>query len=600
MKVGAHYSNDRRCEFIVWAPFLKEVSVHMVSPSERLVPLIPQSDGYWKATIDGISAGTRYFYKLNENCKRPDPASNYQPHGVHGPSEIIDHASFQWNDDIWRGIAPSEMIIYELHTGTFSPEGTFDSIIPRLPALRELGINAIELMPVAQFPGGRNWGYDGVYPFAVQNSYGGPNGLKRLVNACHRQGIAVILDTVYNHIGPEGNYLSDFGPYFTEKYKTPWGRAVNFDDPYCDGLRNFFLENASYWFQLYHIDALRLDAIHAIFDMSAKPFLQELAERTEELSRKIGRNFYLIPESDLNDDRISRRPELGGYGMDAQWCDDFHHAVHTLLTGEDQGYYMDFGHVQDLVKAIKEGFVYSGQFSAFRKRRHGVSSKNVPADRFVVFSQNHDQIGNRLQGERLSKLVPYETLKLAAGIVLLSPFIPLIFMGEEYGEEAPFLYFISHGDQDLIEAVRRGRKEEFREFQWQGEPPDPQSEETFLRARISWEHREKGRHRILREIYRTLIRLRKEIPALSCLDKDRLEVRGTEENRVLYLKRWSDRCQAHCFFNFNRSDVPFSFEKPDTGWNKIFDSAEPIWNGPGTLLPDILRGHSFAVYLTQE
>jgi maltooligosyltrehalose trehalohydrolase len=600
MKIGACYLGDRRCKFVVWAPMLKEVAVRIVSPTERVIPLEPRQDGYWAATAEEVSAGDLYLYRLDEKNERPDPASYYQPQGVHGPSQIIDHQTFQWEDAVWRGIAPSEMIIYELHVGTFTPEGTLGAIIPRLAALQDLGINVIELMPVAQFPGKRNWGYDGVYPFAVQSSYGGPDGLKQLINECHRRGMAVILDVVYNHLGPEGNYLSDFGPYFTEKYKTPWGRAINFDDAYSDGLRNFCIENALYWFQQYHMDALRLDAVHSILDMSAKPFLLELAERTEAFSGKTGKRFYLIAESDLNDARVIRPPELGGHGLNAQWCDDFHHALHALLTGEDQGYYADFGRVGDLVKALREGFVRSGEYSRYRKRRFGNSSKDIPADRFVVFDQNHDQIGNRVQGERLSELIPYEALKLAAGAVLLSPFIPLLFMGEEYGEEAPFLYFVSHNDPGLIEAVRQGRKEEFRKFQWLGEPPDPQSKKTFLRSKISWDTREKGHHRALLELYKTLICLRREIPALSHLDKESLDVCGLEEDRVVFLRRWTDRCQVHCLFNFNRSDVSLHSEKPKTGWKKILDSADALWNGPGTLLPDTLRGYSFSVYLVQE
>ncbi len=376
------------------------------------------------------------------------------------------------------------MIMYELHAGTFIPEGTFDAVIPGLDHLKDLGINATDIMPVAQFPGERNWGYDGVYPFAVQNSYGGPDGLKRIVNECHTKGIAVILDVIYNHLGPEGNYLRDYGPYFTDRYKTPWGQAINFDGPYSNEVRNFFIENALSWLKNYHIEGLRIDAIHGIYDMSAQPFLPELAERVEEFSQQEGRKFYLIAESDLNNSYALRPRDSGGSGLDALWCDDFHHALHTLLTGETDGYYVDFGKIGHLVKSFREGFVYSGQYSAFRKRNHGNSSADIPPDRFVVFSQNHDQTGNRLKGERLSSLVSFESLKLAAGVVLLSPYIPLIFMGEEYGETAPFLFFISHSDPELIKAVRQGRKDEFKTFNWKDEPPDPQDIETFMRSKL--------------------------------------------------------------------------------------------------------------------
>ncbi|NIO20211.1 MAG: malto-oligosyltrehalose trehalohydrolase, partial [Candidatus Aenigmarchaeota archaeon] len=359
MRIGPHYIGNGRCEFSIWAPFLKDVAIKMVSPEERLIPMSRYKNGYWKVVVDDVFPRTLYFYRLERSLDRPDPASNFQPEGVHGPSQIVDHSAFQWEDKNWRGINLENMIIYELHVGTFTNEGTFDAIIPRLDDLCDLGINAINIMPVAQFPGERNWGYDGVHPFAVQNSYGGLEGLKRLVNACHKRGIAIILDVVYNHLGPEGNYLGDFGPYFTEKYKTPWGSAINFDDAYSDEVRNFFIENALYWFLHYHVDGLRLDAVHAIYDMSAKPFLHEVAERVEDFSNEYGRKFYLIAESNLNDVKVITRRKFGGYGINAQWCDDFHHSLHTLLTDEKTGYYIDFGNMEQFVKALREGFVIS-------------------------------------------------------------------------------------------------------------------------------------------------------------------------------------------------------------------------------------------------
>lgn len=595
MRIGAIYLGNRRCEFMVWAPLLPEVAVRIVSPAERVIPLTPLPDGYWGTVIEGVSPGDRYVFQLAQGRDRPDPASFSQPTGVHGPSQMMDHALFPWEDGTWQGIPLLDMIQYELHVGTFTPEGSFEAIIPRLDALREIGINAVELMPVAQFPGERNWGYDGAYPYAVQVSYGGPDGLKRLVNECHKRGLAVILDVVYNHLGPEGNYLAEFGPYFTDHYRSPWGDAINFDGAYSDGVKNYFVENALYWFREYHLDALRLDAIHGIFDRSASPFLAELAEAAREFSARAGRKYYLIAESDLEDARIIRPPDLGGYGLDAQWCDDFHHAVRTLLTGEDRGYYADYGRIDHLAKALREGFVYSGQYSRYRKRRHGNSSKDRPAEQFVVFAQNHDQVGNRLNGDRLSQLVPFEGLKLAAGIVLLSPYVPLLFMGEEYGEEAPFLYFVSHSDPDLIEAVRRGRKEEFRSFQWTGDPPDPQSPETFLRSKIAWDKRTGGHHRLLLEFYKTLIRLRREIPAIGRPDKNRLGVVAADKKNVLYLKRWSDSEQVHCLFNFGPSDTDLETLQPSAHWKTVLDSADPRWNGPGSLLPSALRSRSFAV-----
>ena len=501
MRPGARYLGNGASEFVVWAPLVKNMAVKVVSAPERLVPMERNESGYWTAMVSDLPPGTRYLYRLDNDRDRPDPASHFQPEGVHGPSEIVDHTTFPWQDTTWKGLPLPSMIMYELHIGTFTEEGTFDAAISRLAGLKELGINAIELMPVSQFPGSRNWGYDGVYPYAVQNTYGGPEGLKRFVDACHNRGIVVILDVVYNHIGPEGNYVWDFGPYFTDRYRTPWGRAINFDGAFSDEVRNYFINNALHWVREYHLDALRIDAIHGIFDFSAKHFLQELGEAVHLEAEALGRSVYVIPESDLNDVRVINPAEIGGYGLDAQWNDDFHHALHALITGELKGYYEDFGKVEQLEKSLREGFIYSGQYSCFRKRRHGNDSKERPAHQFVVFSQNHDQVGNRMLGDRISKLASFEALKLAAGLVILSPSLPLLFMGEEYGEDAPFLYFVSHEDMDLIEAVRTGRKEEFKPFSWEGEPPDPQSEETFRASKLDWQKRTQGHHHVLLGFY---------------------------------------------------------------------------------------------------
>ncbi len=541
--LGATDLGSNRCRFRVWAPSAQKVEVHITSPEKLVAPLDKDAQGYHQAIIDGIATGSLYRYRLDEQKECPDPASRFQPQDVHGPSQVTA-SGFQWTDAHWSGLPLQEYIIYELHVGTFTPEGTFDAIIPHLDELKELGITTVELMPVAQFPGSRNWGYDSVFPFAVQKSYGGPEGLKRLVNHCHQKGLAVVLDVVYNHLGPEGNYFANFGPYFTERYKTPWGTALNFDGPYSDGVRHFFIENAIYWMTDFHIDALRLDALHAIMDSSSYTFLEELSLVFHEMASHLKRQAYLIGESTDNNARLIRRREQGGYELDSQWNDDFHHSLHVLLTGEQNGYYQDFSQLEHLTKAFQEGFVYSGQYSTYRQRRHGISSKDIPADRFVVFAQNHDQVGNRRQGERLSQLVPFEALKLAAGIVLLSPFIPLLFMGEEYGETAPFPYFISHSEPALIEAVRRGRREEFASFQWQGESPDPQDEATFLKAKLNHSLHRRGHHQVLERFYRELIRLRKETPALTLLSKDNAEILGHEESNLMFIRRWSGETRS--------------------------------------------------------
>ncbi|MCR4426916.1 MAG: malto-oligosyltrehalose trehalohydrolase, partial [Firmicutes bacterium] len=368
LNLGATYLGEGVCGFEVWAPRSRSVQLRLVAPHERLITITREERGYYRARVRGVEPGTLYYYRLDGELDRPDPASRYQPEGVHGPSMVVDPSAFVWSDGEWRGVAQEDLIIYELHIGTFTSEGTFESAVPKLDALVELGVTAVELMPVAQFPGGRNWGYDGVYPYAVQNSYGGPDGLKRLVDACHRLGLSVYLDVVYNHLGPEGNYLGDFGPYFTDRYRGAWGPALNFDGPESDEVRRFFIQNALYWITEFHMDGLRLDAIHGIIDTSARRFLAELASRVHRTADKIGRTVHLIAESDLNDARVIRPREMGGDGLDAQWNDDFHHSLHSLLTGERDGYYQDFDSLDQLAKAFRSGYVYTGQYSNYRKR----------------------------------------------------------------------------------------------------------------------------------------------------------------------------------------------------------------------------------------
>ncbi len=571
--------------FRVWAPEKTSVSL-VVKEQPGNFPMKPEENGYFTTFLENIGPGTNYFYLLNGDRLRPDPVSRYQPHGVHGPSQVIDPNEFHWQDQEWRGIPKEEMILYEIHTGTFTDGGTFESVVPFLDYLTKLGVTAIELMPVAQFPGDRNWGYDGTYLYAPQNSYGGPKGLKTLINACHLKGLAVILDVVYNHVGPEGNYLSDYGPYFTSRYQTPWGAAVNFDGPESNEVRRFMIDNALYWVTEYHIDGLRIDAIHGIYDFSARHILLEMREAVHRQARSLGRSILVIAESDLNDVRVVTPPNRGGYGLDAQWNDDFHHSLHTLLTKERNGYYQDFGKIDHLAQALREGFVYNGRYSSFRKRRHGSSSKNLPSDKFVIFSQNHDQVGNRLQGDRLSASVSFEALKLAAGVVLLSPNIPLLFMGEEYGEEAPFHYFVSHSDPELIEIVRRGRREEFAAFDWQGEVPDPQSEETFLRSKIRLSLHRSGKNKTLLEFYRILLKYRKEIPSLSHLNNREMEITAGEEVRVLRMGRRYGEDRIDCIFNFSEAPVEINPFIEQGHWQKILDSSSGEWEGPGSLLPE--------------
>ena len=500
--------------FSVWAPKAKRVEVVIECEGGRAIALESREGGGFEGFVPGAGAGADYRFRLDGGEPRPDPVSRWQPEGVHGPSRVVDPAAFRWSDAEWKGLAMADYVIYELHVGTFTPEGTFDAVIPRLAELKTSGITAIEIMPVAEFPGTRNWGYDGVALYAPHSAYGGPEGLRRLVDAAHAIGLAVVLDVVYNHVGPEGNYLPLYGPYFTETYRTPWGPAVNYDGADSPEVRRFVIENALHWVTEYHVDALRLDAIHGIYDFGATHVLQELVERVHEQASALGRRVVVIAESDLNDPKVVRPPEVGGWGFDAQWSDDFHHAVHAALTGEDKGYYADFGGVEPLATAIAERFHYAGRYSRHRRRHHGAPSHDVSGDHFVIATQNHDQVGNRAAGERLSTLVSFPQQKLAAALLLLSPYVPLIFMGEEYGETHPFQYFVSHGDEQLVESVRTGRKKEFEAFGWGDEVPDPQSEETFQRSKLDWSSREESPHRELLALYRDLLALRKREPAL--------------------------------------------------------------------------------------
>jgi maltooligosyltrehalose trehalohydrolase len=550
--------------------------------------------GYFLAQLEDITPGTKYFYQVDKEKDLPDPASHFQPDGVHGPSQVIDHSTYQWQDTGWKGIEWHDMILYELHIGTFTREGTFEAAIPQLDDLAEMGVNTIEVMPLSQFPGNRNWGYDGVHPYAVQNTYGTPNDFKKFVDACHARGIAVILDVVYNHIGPEGNYFSKFGPYFNNKYSTPWGDAINFDADYADGVRDFFAENALHWLENYHIDGLRLDAIHMVFDISAIHFWEYVNEKVKRYAVQSGRRIYMIAESDMNSPKVIKSPEVGGYGFDLQWLDDFHHALYVLLDPKGQQYFADFGAKEQLEKALKDGFVHSGEYVEFRRRKYGRSSAGVPGDKFITFIQNHDQIGNRMLGERLSVLVSFDALKLGAAMVLLSPYIPMLFMGEEYAEDNPFLYFVSHTDKDLIKAVQEGRKEDFAKFQFEGNPPDPQNEKTFDSSKLQWQKRNKGRHRVMLNWYTELIRLRREQEALHNYNKDCIQVRITDGG-ILEVERWDQQNRLVCLFNISEKSAVYKSSKELS--HKLLDSAEHKWQAEGLhsknkSLPDSVKTDS--------
>jgi maltooligosyltrehalose trehalohydrolase len=579
--------------FLVWAPAASAVRLRIVGPPALDVAMHPCGHGYYEAVVEGAGPGTRYWYCLDDGPTRPDPASRCQPEGVHGPSEVVSE-TFPWTDAAWRGRPLVQYVIYELHVGAFTPEGTFDAALPRLDVLAAAGVTAVEIMPVAHFPGVRNWGYDGAYLFAVHEAYGGPAGFKRFVDACHARGLAVVLDVVYNHFGPEGSYVGEFGPYFTDRYRTPWGAAVNFDGPQSDGVRRFFIENALRWIDEFHVDALRLDAVHAIMDQSAQPFLAQLANAVHAQAARCGRMVYAIAESNLNDPRLVRPGARGGYGLDAQWSDDLHHALHAVLTPERTGYYADYGGVADLGRALADGFVYAGRYSPYRRRRYGAPCGDLGGHRFVVCTQNHDQVGNRARGDRLTRLVSFEALKAAAGVALLSPYVPLLFMGEEYGEPAPFQYFTSHSDPAIGEAVRRGRRAEFEAWGGADEVPDPQDPATFLRSKLTWELRQRGHHRALLDFYAELLRLRRAVPALTALDRETMRVHVREEQRLLVMHRWHGRSHAVAAFNFGDAALEASLPAPRGRWTVMLDSSDARWGGPGRVAPPAVESNGLA------
>jgi len=617
---GAHFQLGDGTRFRVWAPRPRALELELtLAPGGdvRVLPLDRDGGGYAEVLVPEAAPGTRYRYRLltadGAWISRPDPASRFQPEGVHGPSEVIAPHGVgvaapgrDWN----------EYVFYEAHIGTFTRAGTFAAAAAELPRLAALGITAFELMPVAQFPGGRNWGYDGVYPFAAQNTYGGPAALAALVAACHRASLAAVLDVVDNHLGPEGNYCAGFGPYFTSRYRTPWGDALNFDGPDSEPVRRFFLDNALYWLDEVGFDALRLDAIHGIFDQSAYPFLAELADTVAALAARRSRKLYLIAESDLNDVRALRPTADGGLGMPAQWSDDFHHALHARLTGERQGYYADFGGIGAVAAAVRDNFVYRGQYSAYRRRRHGSDARGYDPRRFVVAAQNHDQIGNRAQGERLAQLVPPAAVRAAAACLLLSPATPLLFMGEEWGETAPFPYFISHGDPALVAAVRRGRAAEFAEISC-GPGPDPHDAATFASARL---RPEAGDPR-LTGFYRELLALRRGMApgtpmaaARRCPEQSghplpAIEVRPSSDQRErprqkvdvppvasdpsAQLVSWTLEGSDGRLLLLARLDPGTAVTMldavvPPGNWRRVLSSEDPAWGGAGARLPQRL------------
>jgi maltooligosyltrehalose trehalohydrolase len=497
--------------FKVWAPARSRVEVVI---DNRRVPMARMERGWWEVSDGAVQAGTRYGISLDGGEPRPDPRSASQPDGVLGLSEVVDHGAYDWGDAGWAGLPLAGSVLYELHAGTFTPAGTFDGVIQRLPYLVELGVNAIEVMPVAEFSGDRGWGYDGVDLFAPHHAYGGPAGLKRLVDACHAHELGAVLDVVYNHLGPVGNFISEFGPYFSDRHATAWGAAFNFDGSGSDEVRRFIVDNALMWIRDYHFDGLRLDAVHTIVDDSPLNILEQLAVEVDALGADLHRTTFLVAETDANDPRHVLRRDAGGHGLAGVWSDDWHHALHTVLTGEQTGYYQDFGSLEHLGKALRQAWVYDGVWSPRRRRTRGKKATGVASHSFVIAVQNHDQVGNRATGDRLASLVDEGRLKIAATLLLLAPFTPMLFQGEEWAASSPFLYFTDHADQELGAAVRDGRRREFAAFGWDHDQvPDPQDASTFERSRLSWDEMHEPFHRRMLDWYRAMIGLRRRLPS---------------------------------------------------------------------------------------
>ena len=557
-------------EFTVWAPKANRMAVKTddgVYPMEG-----PDGSGWWSAKIDSAGPGTDYAFLLDDDpTPYPDPRGASQPKGVHGPSRVVDHKAFHWNDTKWQGPPLSGAVIYELHIGTFTQDGTFDAAIEKLEHLCKLGITHIELMPVAAFPGEFGWGYDGVALFAVREEYGGPEGLKRLVNACHQQGIGVLIDVVYNHFGPVGSYANKFGPYMTNRHHTPWGDAVNFEEAGSDEVRRFFCDNAVMWMRDYHVDGLRLDAVHEFVDRSAIHFMEQLSAEVDVMSSTLGRRLVLIAESDLNDPRVVTPREARGYGMDAQWSDDFHHSLFTILhVDEGKGYYDDFGSFADLAKSLTRIFVYDGAFSKYRRRTHGRPVDGLSSHHFVGFIQNHDQVGNRATGDRLEQIIGIDRAKVAAGLVLTAPFIPLLFQGEEYAASTPFQYFAHHDDGEMAKAVSEGRRREFAAFGWNPEViPDPEKRETFERSKLNWDEVHQGTHAEMLDWFTKLIHLRRSSPALNDGDPGHVKVSFDEEKRWLTMERGPVRVMC------NLGDEVVEFEN-STGLPLVLASRDDV------------------------
>jgi len=576
---------DGGVEFRVWAPASARVDVILYGPdAEAVHPLDRQGDGWFRGVVPGIGAGARYRYRLDEAETCPDPASRSQPQGVHGASEVVDPSTFRWTDDGWRGVPLAELVVYEAHVGTATEAGTFDALIERLAEISELGVTAVEPMPVAEFSGARNWGYDGVFPYAPESAYGGPEAFRRFVDSAHARGLAVILDVVYNHLGPEGNYLHPVtgGRYFTDRHCTPWGDAIDYANP---AVRELAIQNAIHWAREYHLDGLRLDATHAIIDDSPVHLLREMRERVR-AALPADRHFVLIAEDERNDRRVVT-PAPEGLGLDGVWADDLHHQLRRHTAGDHEGYFRDYtGSIEDIVRTLRRGWFYEGQPSLNHGASRGTEADGLSPAAFVHCIQNHDQVGNRPFGDRLTETVSLPAYRAVSALLLLSPYTPLLWMGQEWAASTPFQYFTDH-PPELGRRVTEGRRREFGTFSAFADPavreriPDPQAPETFARSRLRWEERARMPHAGILALYRELLRLRRAHPALRRRGRDDFAVAGLGEH-ALALRRVGKEGRA--LLLVVSFDGPLSVdlarrEETDGRWSLLLSTEEARFGG---------------------
>jgi maltooligosyltrehalose trehalohydrolase len=603
---GARFISENDCEFVLWAPHAFSVQLIIVKPLPKILFPEKDKDNYWRIVVADCRPGTRYFYQIDNKEPLPDPASVSQPDGIEGSSDILNFSDMNWEDQEWHNIPFSTLIIYELHVGTYSPEGTFDGLLSKLDYLSRLGINAIEIMPVSQFSGQQNWGYDGVFSNAVQNTYGGAFGFMKLINECHKRGIALILDVVYNHHGPEGNYINKFAPYMSETHSTAWGKAFNYDGPHCEGVRNFFVQNALMWFRDFHIDGLRMDAVHAMHDNSEKHIIREISEAVRDLNIKSGKSHYLIGEVNLNDVAYTRPIINGGYGLDAQWNDDFHHALHIKTTGEKNGYYVDFTDKTCFANVLKKAFILDGKYSKFRGRGFGKPAGTTTADKFIVYSQNHDQVGNRRYGDRKSSLVSFEMQKLIAACVILSPYIPMLFMGEEFGEVNPFRFFIDFKSEYLNQLITRGRDNEFKMLGYKVTSKGycPMEAETIKGSKLNWKLTDANIHSAkIYNFYKKLIEIRKTHLVLRIPDRKKMIVNENKNKnknkKLLTIKRWQGRHKVIMLLNFSKRTVKYKIDAENRKYYKTIDSSDLFWGGIGSRCPTMITDGNY-LYIGSE